>query len=56
MTSQSSNIPSHCLYSKCPGCQGTGKTGIVKRPCMICAGKGKLPVSRTDGEGFEKRM
>lgn len=55
MTSHSDKLIAGIQYTACPGCAGTGKQGIVKRPCNLCRGKGKLPVSRNDGEGFAKK-
>lgn len=43
-------------YDPCPRCHGTGSDTYqgIKRPCQMCRGKRKLPV--TDNEGrWEKR-
>lgn len=55
MTSHSDKLIPGIQYTTCPGCNGTGKQGIVKRPCTFCRGSGKLPLSRNDGEGFAKK-
>jgi DnaJ-class molecular chaperone len=55
MSTHSDKLIAGIQYTACPGCAGTGRTGIVKRPCNLCRGKGKLPVSRPDGEGWMKK-
>lgn len=55
MVTHSEKITPFTKYELCPGCGGTGKVGIVKRLCILCLGHGKLPVGRSDGEGWEKR-
>lgn len=42
-------VPAFVQYTQCLGCGGTGKVGIVKRPCPWCSGKGKLPVCDNSG-------
>lgn len=51
-------IPAFTKYEPCPGCKGKcfipQQGSFSLRACPMCRGKGKLPVSTSDG-GWEKR-
>jgi len=51
-------IPAFTKYERCPGCKGKcfipQEGSFSLKPCGMCRGKGKLPVSTDDGR-WEKR-
>jgi len=44
-------------YMACPSCKGKGFIGqFVKRPCLDCRAKGRLPVMDQDGRWSKREV